>query len=862
MQRWHAFGRGARAGALVSPAGFELKAWLAVLVAVLAATGASEAGVRTPAPLQLVVVQPTADTAAAADQVRAAGGRVELTVHGHLQALVPAARVQELSRDPAVDTVAPAPIASADAVTSGGVARIGADALQNIGLRGAGVKIVVLDTAFGNPTRLDTLAPAELPIVPQDHRKGFDATYGLQGRDYFGTYSAHGEEVAELVYDVAPLAQYWYVNYRTADEFGQAFQYVMGLHPDIVVHSNSFLFGPFDGTGWFAKQVDDAAAHGILWVNSAGNYRMKHWEGPWADADADGALDIPGHVNSIPFTFADTNRPACDLSWIGPGQSETNGYTLGYYLDAAGTQPALDKAGHPIVSSFVPTPEPHADIPPAVLATGTGGTYYLRVKRVGNPSGQRLTFFCRQDLPVDVDTTASSSPTPGDARGALSVGAFNVNSLLLQDYSTEGPTDDGRMKPDLAAPTGVAVVGGYFSGTSAAAPHVAGEAALIWSQVAADGPPDVPAAVADRLRALALDMGPVGPDLRWGLGRTRVDATAPGLGATSPAPGSAVAGVVPLRLPLVEAGTLDSTAVSLDGAPLTATLGSDRTLTASFDSRGLADGAHHVTVSASDKSGNVATLDLPLRVDNTAPALGPTQPAAGAPVSGVVSVRLALTDPDGVGSASASVEGAAVPASLAADGTMTASVDTRGVADGMRRVSVRAADRLGNATAFDLPLLVDNTRPQLRVSAAGSVLAGARFRVVAQAADNLAGLAGPTRVRFGDGGATSAPATHRYLRSGRFTLRVTVTDRAGNAAVVTRAVKVVELRVRAPKRGAWVAVTVGRRDVVRVSVRGLRLRRTLAAGTHRIRLGRLPHGRYAVTVEARGFRARTIVRVA
>jgi hypothetical protein len=203
-----------------------------------------------------------------------------------------------------------------------------------------------------------------------------------------------------------------------------------------------------------------------------------------------------------------------------------------------------------------------------------------------------------------------------------------------------------------------------------------------------------------------------------------------------------------------------------------------------------------------------------------------------------------------------------VRTSVAADGTLTASVDTRSVGDGMRHVSVRAADRLGNAATFDLPLLVDNTRPQLTVSAAGSVLAGARFRVVAQAADRVAGLAGPTRVRFGDGGAAPAPATHRYRRSGRFTLRVSATDRAGNQAVVTRPVKVVELRVRAPKRGAWVAVTLGRRDVVHVLVRGLRLKRTLAAGTHRIRLGRLARGRYAVTVEARGFRARATVRVA
>ena len=392
-----------------------LPAALVVLTASLAGSAAAE----TPpvAPPELLVVQPRAGASAAAESVRAAGGRVELTAHGHLQVLVPSDRVADLARDPAVGDVSPAPVASADAVTSGGVARIGADALHNAGLEGAGVRIVVLDTAFGNLDRLDRLAGTELPTVPADHRATFDHTYGLAGRDYNGNYSAHGEEVAEILYDIAPAAEYWFVNYRTADEFGEAEQYVESLHPDVVVHSNSFLFGPFDGSGWFAKKVDRAAAAGILWVNSAGNYRMKHWEGPWVDANADGSLDIGGQGDAIPFAYDATSRPACDLSWTDPDPTGVQGYKLGLYLDAAGTQQALDaKTGNPIVSSFVAAPEPHADIPPAFVSTA--GTYYLRVQKVGSPSTGRLTLFCRQDLPANVDTTASSSPTP-ETPGAL-----------------------------------------------------------------------------------------------------------------------------------------------------------------------------------------------------------------------------------------------------------------------------------------------------------------------------------------------------------------------------------------------------------------------------------------------------------
>src|SRR2546430_17667816 len=88
------------------------------------------------APPQLVLVQPRAGLAAAAESVRDADGRVELSAHGHIQAIVPSDRVAELERDPKVGVIEPAPVASADAVTSGGGARIGADGDHVCGLQG------------------------------------------------------------------------------------------------------------------------------------------------------------------------------------------------------------------------------------------------------------------------------------------------------------------------------------------------------------------------------------------------------------------------------------------------------------------------------------------------------------------------------------------------------------------------------------------------------------------------------------------------------------------------------------------------------------------------------------------------------
>ena len=226
--------------------------------------------------------------------------------------------------------------------------------------------------------------------------------------------------------------------------------------------------------------------------------------------------------------------------------------------------------------------------------------------------------------------TVSSSPTPGDARGSFSVAAFDVTTLLPESYSSEGPTDDGRLKPDIAAPTNVLITPGdpesdainACGGTSCAAPHVGGAAALVWGEVAAaGGAGSVAQRVRDRLAAQALDLGAPGADTTFGAGRLRLDVAAPLLGAPTPASGSLVRGVVALSLPLSEAGTFGLVQLTVDGAPLAATLAPSGIVSATWPTAGLPSGPHELALTAADQSGNVATYRITLRVDNDAPRL-------------------------------------------------------------------------------------------------------------------------------------------------------------------------------------------------------------------------------------------------
>ena len=140
------------------------------------------------------------------------------------------------------------------------------------------------------------------------------------------------------------------------------------------------------------------------------------------------------------------------------------------------------------------------------------------------------------------NTIRSSITAPGDAGGSpvsvITVGAaWWATPDSIELFSGNGPTTDGRMKPDVTAIDGVSVTGaGGFSnpffGTSAAAPHGAGVAALLLQAApclrggATGGLSPVNARTDLRNLILnnAVDLGAAGPDNVFGYGR--IDALA------------------------------------------------------------------------------------------------------------------------------------------------------------------------------------------------------------------------------------------------------------------------------------------------------------------------------------------------
>ena len=89
----------------------------------------------------------------------------------------------------------------------------------------------------------------------------------------------------------------------------------------------------------------------------------------------------------------------------------------------------------------------------------------------------------------------------------------------LEDFSSQGPTTDGRTKPDIVGPDRVTNLWTQTVGTSFAAPHVAGAAALLLEQ----DPMLMPQELAAQLESMAFDVGDEGKDDLYGAGELQVE---------------------------------------------------------------------------------------------------------------------------------------------------------------------------------------------------------------------------------------------------------------------------------------------------------------------------------------------------
>ena len=190
---------------------------------------------------------------------------------------------------------------------------------------------------------------------------------------------------------------------------------------------------------------------------------------------------------------------------------------------------------------------------------------------------------------------------------------------------------------------------------------------------------------------------------------SNADTTPPAVAIAAPTGGAIVGGAVSVSGNASDAGGIASVAVSVDGGSYTPATGTG-SWRKSLDTTALSDGPHTITARAVDTAGNASTASVGVTVQNadtTAPSVQIASPAAGATLSGTVTVSGSASDNAQVASVAVAVDGG--PFSPAQGTTAWSySLATGSLSNGTHTIWVRASDGAGNATTASVVVSVQN----------------------------------------------------------------------------------------------------------------------------------------------------------
>ncbi len=463
--------------------------------------------------------------AAIRQRVEALGGTVETTYRGLVQHTIPLSALETLAADPLVKFIRSPLKPFHQKMVSEGVALTGANLWKTLVPfhNPDSAKVCILDAGFDGYA---SLLGSDLPktVTTRSFRADGDITGGGE---------IHGAACAEIVYDMAPDAKMYLVNFETDVEQHNAVDWIVSQGIEVISYSLAwFNAGAGDGTGPIDDDVDYVASKGMAWASSAGNSAQDHWTAEkFSDPDGNGYMNFDASgMEILTFHVPKNETVGVFLNWKDWGpydgsdyRGSDQDYDLELYIKNGATWQFVDSSNNRQTGAYGnwPVEEIYG------WYTDVAATWGFKIKKVNFTKNVNLEIVViGNDQALQNYDSTRSILIPADSPSAWAAGATDAagGSLgpidSLHYYSGRGPTWDGRMKPDFTAPSGVSTTtygSDNFYGTSASAPHLAGAIALVKGMT----PYTIPQIKAILMKR-AVDLGVPGPDNLYGYGRISV----------------------------------------------------------------------------------------------------------------------------------------------------------------------------------------------------------------------------------------------------------------------------------------------------------------------------------------------------
>jgi subtilase family protein len=315
-----------------------------------------------------------------------------------------------------------------------------------------------------------------------------------------------GRAMGEIVYDEAPGMTNMLFDTGTTGAATKASNIanLVSGGARVIADDTFYLTEPFFQDGVVAQAVDAAKAAGTAYITSAGNRAQQSWDGTFT----------PGAGGRNDFGGGDTRQAVADvpansnvsltLQWDEPWGAKTDQFNIEIFANN------VDLGSCTANTTAFPIQQ---------CGLNTGGSaaeFEIEIFRVSGSGDPRMRYIARNNFgPFAIKEHATNQgaidPDAASARGSLSVAAVCWSTLLGNCFGAAGlqtpeafssrgpavrtrdasgnplPSPDVRQKPNVAGADGVSTdlpLGGElnpFFGTSAAAPSVAGVAALALS---------------------------------------------------------------------------------------------------------------------------------------------------------------------------------------------------------------------------------------------------------------------------------------------------------------------------------------------------------------------------------------------